>query len=62
MIQDLKRCPFCGGEAEFERLGTSRQSCIVVCTWCGCSHESSDQGTHNGQSWNRRFTGDVDKD
>jgi Lar family restriction alleviation protein len=53
-VIELKPCPFCGGEAEFERLGTRRQSCIVVCTECGCHHESSDENEHNGSSWNRR--------
>lgn len=51
---ELKSCPFCDGEAEFERLGTRRQSYIVVCTECGCRHESSDENENNGRSWNRR--------
>lgn len=54
-MQILKPCPFCGGEAEFESLGTRRQSCIVVCTDCGCRHESSDENENNGRSWNRRI-------
>jgi len=53
--QQLKPCPFCGHDTpEFERLGTPRQSCIVVCGNCGCRHESSDEGEHNGASWNDR--------
>ena len=50
----LKPCPFCGGAAEFERLGTGRVSCIVVCSDCGARHESSDSGAASGASWNRR--------
>jgi Lar family restriction alleviation protein len=50
----LKPCPFCGGAAEFERTGTRRQSCIVVCTECGVRHESSDELLHSGSSWNYR--------
>jgi Lar family restriction alleviation protein len=50
----LLPCPFCGGEAEFERLGTGRQSCIVACVNCGARHESSDEDAHNGDSWNIR--------
>ena len=51
----LLPCPFCGDdEPEFEREGTGRVSCIVVCTNCGCRHQSSDSGEHNGSSWNRR--------
>ena len=51
---DLFPCPFCGGAAEFERLGTPRQSCIVECTDCGVRQESSDSGDRNGSSWNTR--------
>lgn len=54
--QRLKPCPFCGGEAEFERLGTGRVSCIVVCYGCGARHESGDSGAASGTSWNRRHT------
>lgn len=54
--QRLKPCPFCGGAAEFERLGTGRVSCIVVCYGCGARHESSDSGAASGASWNRRHT------
>lgn len=50
----LLPCPFCGGRAEFERTGTPRHSCIVRCTNCGCSHESSDENDESGESWNRR--------
>lgn len=51
----LLPCPFCGSEAIFERRGTARQSCIVVCTNCGCRHESGDEEGWNGSSWNDRF-------
>lgn len=50
----LKPCPFCGGPASFERLGTPRQSCIVVCDDCGCRLESGDVGERSSTSWNRR--------
>ena len=53
-VVTLKSCPFCGEEARFERRGTSRQSCIVRCTWCGASHESSDEYERSGCSWNDR--------
>lgn len=51
---ELKPCPFCGGKADFERMGTSRQSCIVECESCGVRHESSDEYGRSGQSWNER--------
>lgn len=54
MSEKLKPCPFCGGEAYFERMGTSRQSCIVECGRCGVRHESSDEYGRSGQSWNER--------
>jgi Lar family restriction alleviation protein len=50
----LKPCPFCGGKAYFERLGTPRQSCIVACENCGARHESGDEGDRSGESWNDR--------
>ena len=55
MTEQLKPCPFCGSaEPVFERVGTSRQSCIVVCGNCGARHESCDEGEDSGASWNRR--------
>ena len=56
----LAPCPFCGGEATLDhdgaRRGTPRQSCIVVCTQCGCCLESSDEGDDSGRSWNQRHS------
>lgn len=57
-MSELLPCPFCGGDAEFERMGDRRQSCIVACTDCGCRHESSDEHENNGASWNSRHTPD----
>lgn len=42
MNENLKPCPFCGGEAEIERRGTHRQSMIIVCQECGARVESGD--------------------
>lgn len=52
----LRPCPFCGGSASFARHGTARQSCVVTCDQCGCSHESGDVGERSGTSWNRRVS------
>ncbi len=49
----LKPCPFCGGEAEIERYGTQRQSCIIVCDDCGCRLEVNETFSC-GDSWNNR--------
>jgi hypothetical protein len=52
----LKPCPFCGHTTPyFERIGTRRASCIVVCGYCSGSHESSDEDENNGRSWNHRI-------
>lgn len=56
MIPDLKRCPFCGGEAEVERQGTKRESCIISCTECGGLHEGPDEYEMCGYQWNMRVT------
>ena len=56
--RELKPCPFCGGEAEYKRVGNPRQSEIVGCTDCHCTLESSDQDHYSGSSWNTRATPD----
>ncbi|HUX47009.1 MAG TPA: Lar family restriction alleviation protein [Desulfosporosinus sp.] len=59
MINDnlglLLRCPFCGGEPEVVRKGTSRQSHIISCTECGCTLETNETGDFCGGQWNNRI-------
>ena len=50
---ELKPCPFCGGNASFERVGTARVSCIISCDDCGCTLETGEVW-NCGQTWNRR--------
>jgi hypothetical protein len=50
---NLKPCPFCGGEAEVIREGTTRHSAQVGCTNCGCHVESNEIGA--GYLWNMRI-------
>lgn len=49
----LEPCPFCGGEAEIERMGDRRASTIYRCCQCGCSLETGEEWGHGGQ-WNAR--------
>lgn len=53
MSDELKACPFCGGEAEIERVGTARMSTIYFCTECSCRLETGETFNH-GALWNRR--------
>lgn len=50
---ELKPCPFCGGAAEYERLGTARNACIIACTECGCRLETGEVWSC-GHRWNAR--------
>lgn len=52
-MEKLLPCPFCGGEAEFERIGTARFSTIVTCQDCGCTLETGETFNH-GKTWNTR--------
>lgn len=50
---ELLRCPFCGDSLiQVERVGTSRQSCVVSCEQCGCRLESNENGFC--KAWNTR--------
>lgn len=53
MSEKVKPCPFCGGEAEFERKGDRKQSTIVSCTCCGATQECGEERGH-GKTWNTR--------
>ena len=55
MNDELKPCPFCGGECEIERMGTNRVSMQYRCTECGCSLETGETvGSGIGCMWNNR--------
>jgi len=56
-MSELKPCPFCWAEANFERLGDRRLSTIVTCDNCGCFHECGEEWDH-GRAWNTRPTED----
>lgn len=50
----LKPCPFCGGAAEVQRLGTRAQSSLIGCTECSVTVEANEDGPQTGTHWNRR--------
>ena len=50
----LLPCPFCGGEAEIERMGSGRQSMIYSCGNCGCRLETSETFLRHHCAWNTR--------
>ena len=54
---NLKPCPFCGGEAEIQRMGDVRQSMIIGCTNCHCQLESPDAFAIQSEhlDWNQRY-------
>lgn len=51
--KDLLPCPFCGGKAKYERMGSARNSCIIGCTKCGCRLETGEVWSC-GETWNIR--------
>jgi len=53
-VRELLPCPFCGGKANIERIGTPRQSCLVACSNCGTFLETGEQGMECGSAWNSR--------
>ena len=52
-MSELRKCPFCGGEAEFEIFGTI---CRVECKtcYCGTRNEHLDNYKHVIETWNSR--------
>ena len=55
-MSELLPCPFCGGDAEVERIGTARVSMIVACQNCGCRLESNEvpETSLKDVRWNTR--------
>lgn len=53
-MRELKPCPFCGGKARLDRVGTHYRSCVVCCDICGCTVESGGEGLECGTLWNTR--------
>lgn len=59
MSIELLPCPFCGGEAEIQRLGDHRRSTQYACTMCGAYLETGEEWGH-GADWNKRANLDTE--
>ena len=60
MSNELKPCPFCGGEAELKCLPVIKGATwFAACSGCSASSSSSNTEEEATEKWNRR-TVDVD--
>ena len=60
-MEELKKCPFCGGEAEIRFSNIFKPYCAIRCKKCGASTlEYSTRGCYENvilqaiQAWNKR--------
>ena len=53
---ELKPCPFCGGEAHIDRMGTGRASMSISCEDCGTNMETGETWIDENSHWNQRVT------
>ena len=59
MNEELKCCPFCGGEAKIHKsqqdiFGRLKDCYSVFCTECCCQTQYSLSETEAAQDWNKR--------
>lgn len=60
MSEELKPCPFCGGEAELNRINTAAVWAIEVrCPHCGCGTDCAEMKAEAIAAWNRRAEPDI---
>lgn len=53
MSDELKPCPFCGGEAEFEYYWW-QETVVIKCPKCGASSEPQFYENEAIEAWNKR--------
>jgi Lar family restriction alleviation protein len=53
-MADLKPCPFCGGEAEMQYIGTCCPLYFISCKECGCKQATSISKEAVIEAWNTR--------
>lgn len=57
MNEELKECPFCGGEAKFSHIFENPDKCMIGCRDCDCTIDSVFQNEAEATTaWNRRAT------
>lgn len=53
-MAELKKCPFCGGEAHIVKLGENYLSFYVECKKCCAESSAFSAKGHAIEAWNRR--------
>lgn len=58
-MNNLRKCPFCGGEADLLDYGLSGARKVVQCSDCGARTRAFDPKVKRGENavdaWNRRY-------
>lgn len=60
-MSELKPCPFCGGDAQIDRMGTNKVSMQISCGYCGAYMESGENWIDENSNWNQRVETETEK-
>lgn len=60
-MSELKPCPFCGGDAQMDRMGTNKVSMQISCGYCGAYMESGETWIDENSNWNQRVETETEK-